>query len=535
MEAGPGDRQWSAISRQQEINSAGGINPRSRSGLVTARQSSTEIADKDKSSKQAIVRIIKSGWRQVLGEAILYTGIYYVMCMGLLMISLIESIFIVRMVHQHNVHAEVPKWLKQLVLEKLISVPGIQNKMFEELRNKPSYEPQELETDGIVQESRELLTNKSAMMELSQYLMDGYNKDVRPVKNWRKPITVYIKIAIYAILGVDEKNQLLKSYIWYNQSWVDEFLQWDPTKFDNLTRFSIPTQSIWLPDIMIEEAVSSEDSPAVPYVYVNYHGRVMNNIPIHITTACTLDVYYFPFDVANCSMSFSSWLHTAQDINISFARMPHESHNIINAHVTEGEWDLLEVVRDYKESTDPDRVFGEITFYIILKRKPLFYVVNVIFPSTILMIMDTIGFFIPPESGERISFKITLLLGYSVFLVIASETLPAIGAPLIGIYFLVCMLLLMISLAESIFIVRICHKKSLFLQVPGWLKQMALGKMAQVLLIKDKISASCSIKRGTSGNTEEINIASSHVSYVAQQYYPEPSSVITALSLIITL
>lgn len=74
------------------------------------------------------------------------------------------------------------------------------------------------------------------------------------------------------------------------------------------------------------------------------------------------------------------------------------------------------------------------TFFqqIILKRKPLFYVVNVIFPSTILMIMDTIGFFIPPESGERISFKITLLLGYSVFLVIASETLPAIGAPLIG-------------------------------------------------------------------------------------------------------
>ncbi|XP_073457419.1 5-hydroxytryptamine receptor 3A-like [Aquarana catesbeiana] len=270
------------------------------------------------------------------------------------------------------------------------------------------------------------------MVELSQHLMNGYNKGVRPVKNWRKPITVYIKISIYAILGVDEINQLLKSYIWYNQSWVDEFLQWDPTKFDNLTRISIPTQSIWLPDIMIEEAVSSKDSPDVPYVYVNYHGRVINNIPIHITTACKLDVYYFPFDAVNCSMSFSSWLHTAQDINISFARMPHESHNIINTHVTEGEWDLLEVVRNYKESNEPDRIFGEITYNIILKRKPMFYVVNVIFPSAILMIMDTIGFFIPPESGERISFKITLLLGYSVFLVIASETLPAVGAPLIG-------------------------------------------------------------------------------------------------------
>lgn len=64
----------------------------------------------------------------------------------------------------------------------------------------------------------------------------------------------------------------------------------------------------------------------------------------------------------------------------------------------------------------------------------------------------------------------------------------------------------MISLAESIFIVRICHKKSLFPQVPEWLKKMVLEKMAQALYIKDKISASCSIKSETSGKTEELNI-----------------------------
>lgn len=48
------------------------------------------------------------------------------------------------------------------------------------------------------------------------------------------------------------------------------------------------------------------------------------------------------------------------------------------------------------------------------------------------MVMDVAGFYLPPESGERISFKITLLLGYSVFLIMVSETLPATGTPLIG-------------------------------------------------------------------------------------------------------
>lgn len=50
------------------------------------------------------------------------------------------------------------------------------------------------------------------------------------------------------------------------------------------------------------------------------------------------------------------------------------------------------------------------------------------------MIVDIVGFYLPPDSGERVSFKITLLLGYSVFLIIVSDTLPAtaIGTPLIS-------------------------------------------------------------------------------------------------------
>lgn len=71
---------------------------------------------------------------------------------------------------------------------------------------------------------------------------------------------------------------------------------------------------------------------------------------------------------------------------------------------------------------------------VVIRRRPLFYAVNLLLPSIFLMVMDIVGFYLPPESGERVSFKITLLLGYSVFLIIVSDTLPAtaIGTPLIG-------------------------------------------------------------------------------------------------------
>lgn len=79
-------------------------------------------------------------------------------------------------------------------------------------------------------------------------------------------------------------------------------------------------------------------------------------------------------------------------------------------------------------------IFTLLHSQVVIRRRPLFYTVNLLLPSIFLMVMDIVGFYLPPDSGERVSFKITLLLGYSVFLIIVSDTLPAtaIGTPLIG-------------------------------------------------------------------------------------------------------
>ncbi|XP_068098289.1 5-hydroxytryptamine receptor 3A-like [Hyperolius riggenbachi] len=331
-------------------------------------------------------------------------------------------------------------------------------------------------------EAHRMKPNKSALVALSDYLMDGYHKE-------------------------DEQNQHIKSFIWYNQAWRDEFLQWNPAEFDNLTRIKIPTQLIWLPDIMIEEVVGSSESLDVPYVSVNQNGLVHYSNPIRIVTYCNLDIYYFPFDVLNCSISFHSWMHTIQEINISFARIPHDIKKLKNPVLTEGEWDLLNVVPKFHEYTTPqESKIGLISFNIIFRRKPLFYNMNLILPSILLMIMDLIGFYIPPDSGERISFKITLLLGYSVLLITVEDMLPPVGAPLIGIYFSLCMLLLLISLSESILIVGILHKKTLCPDVPKWLKKAVLEKMAGLLLIKDRLGESYRSNSEISSKAESSKI-----------------------------
>ncbi|KAM8795551.1 5-hydroxytryptamine receptor 3A-like [Eudromia elegans] len=294
---------------------------------------------------------------------------------------------------------------------------------------------------------------------------------------------------VYAILSVDEKNQVVTTYIWYRQHWTDEFLRWDPAHFDNVTQISLPAESVWVPDILINEFVDVGRSPEIPYVYVQHHGEVRNLKPIQVMTACSLDIYSFPFDVQNCSLTFTSWLHNIHDINLSLWRPPELVKADKSVFMNQGEWELLHVLSRIQEfSVKGSDNYAEIKFYIVIRRRPLFYAVSLLLPSIFLMLLDIVGFYLPPNSGERVSFKITLLLGYSVFLIIVTDTLPAtaIGTPLIGVYFVVCMALLVLSLTETTLIVRLVHQQDLQPHVPTWVRRWLLERAAALLCVRHR-------------------------------------------------
>lgn len=63
---------------------------------------------------------------------------------------------------------------------------------------------------------------------------------------------------------------------------------------------------------MYRYSVDVGKSPDIPYVYVTNEGLVQNYKPIQVVTACSLNIYNFPFDVQKCSLTFQSWLHTSK-------------------------------------------------------------------------------------------------------------------------------------------------------------------------------------------------------------------------------
>ena len=69
-----------------------------------------------------------------------------------------------------------------------------------------------------------------------------------------------------------------------------------------------------------------------------------------------------------------------------------------------------------------------------LKRKPLFYVLNIILPCVMLSILQLMVFLVPPSAGEKVSLGVTVLLSFTVFLLMVSDNMPqtSLYIPLLG-------------------------------------------------------------------------------------------------------
>ncbi|KAM9846476.1 5-hydroxytryptamine receptor 3B [Aulostomus maculatus] len=300
---------------------------------------------------------------------------------------------------------------------------------------------------------------RSALNQLTRSLLRKYDCGVRPVHDWASPTTVYIDLILQSVLDVDGKTQSITTSIWYRQIWTDEFLVWNPGDFDGINEISLSSDAVWIPDIIVSEFVDEGKSPPIPYVYVNSSGSVKNYRPMQVVLACSLEMYAFPFDKQNCSLTFRSWLHSVKEIDLALWRSAEAITDDQREFMNNGEWELLSIPSRYWHVHQDDTDYAHIRFNVLIRRRPLLYVVGLLIPSIFLMLVDVISFYLPLDSGTRITFKISILLGYTVFRVNLTDELPATAAttPLIGVFYAVCMAMLMLSLTKSILVVKLLH------------------------------------------------------------------------------
>ncbi len=100
------------------------------------------------------------------------------------------------------------------------------------------------------------------------------------------------------------------------------------------------------------------------------------------------------------------------------------------------EWDLLTVParKNVKIYTCCEEPYYDITFNITMRRKTLFHTVNLIIPCVAISFLTVLVFYLPSDSGEKITLCISILLSLTVFFLLLAEIIPptSLVVPLIG-------------------------------------------------------------------------------------------------------
>uniref|UniRef100_A0A8C9FU36 Neurotransmitter-gated ion-channel ligand-binding domain-containing protein n=1 Tax=Pavo cristatus TaxID=9049 RepID=A0A8C9FU36_PAVCR len=86
---------------------------------------------------------------------------------------------------------------------------------------------------------------------LFKHLFEDYQRWVRPVEHLNDTIKIKFGLAISQLVDVDEKNQLMTTNVWLKQEWIDVKLRWNPEEYAGITSIRVPSDSIWIPDIVL--------------------------------------------------------------------------------------------------------------------------------------------------------------------------------------------------------------------------------------------------------------------------------------------
>ncbi|XP_035659256.1 neuronal acetylcholine receptor subunit alpha-7-like [Branchiostoma floridae] len=311
-------------------------------------------------------------------------------------------------------------------------------------------------------------------------LMKNYQRGIRPVANYSQPTPLKLGVDFRQIINLDEKNQILTSDIWQRQYWKDDDLKWNPEDYDGMTFINIPSSSVWVPDIVLTNSAGKNHDQPETNVIVRHDGQVTWLVTRMYKSSCHINTYYFPFDEQNCTLTFASWTYSGNEINLTHEEVPPSK----SYYVDNDEWKLVEihVERHVQVYECCPEHYPEVTYVIQIQRRSLFYVTNLLAPCALLSVLAIFGFYLPSDSGERVGLGITILLSYSVFLLMVSEWMPPTSrtVPLIVVYYTVTMLLVGLSTIMTIAVLNIHHCAADTAKVPGWIRTLVLSYLARI-------------------------------------------------------
>merc|ERR1712241_837665 len=132
------------------------------------------------------------------------------------------------------------------------------------------------------------------------------------------------------------------------------------------------------------------------------------------------------------------------------------------------------------------KLLTDITFFITMRRKTLFYTVNLIIPCVGISFLSVLVFYLPSDSGEKVSLSISILLSLTVFFLLLAEIIPptSMSVPLLGKYLLFTMILVTFSVVVTIGVLNVNFRTPATHKMAPWVRKVFIDFLPRFLFIQ---------------------------------------------------
>jgi len=297
-------------------------------------------------------------------------------------------------------------------------------------------------------------------------------------------------ITLDSVTDFEAANEAIIINAYIRQSWTNSFLTWDPASYDNITKINVYPDLTWKPDIYayanIEEGLSYMGilDTFKTHIIVSHDGSHFWLAPVTFRFGCTMNVKDFPFDTQTCPLRFGSYTYDSTRL------MVHPEPVDLTNYAESSEWILISMkeVQDLTYYADLKQPYCDVEYTIILKRKPLYFLLNLVAPNLIIGFLTVVVFVIPTQAGEKTGYVITLLLALSWFMVSSGEIMPSSSEaiPLFQ-YFLGSTLTMMAILSICLCYSIACHfADPNVTKLPIWMRKIIFENLASYFNINTK-------------------------------------------------
>uniref|UniRef100_A0A8C7J6P8 5-hydroxytryptamine receptor 3A-like n=2 Tax=Oncorhynchus kisutch TaxID=8019 RepID=A0A8C7J6P8_ONCKI len=249
---------------------------------------------------------------------------------------------------------------------------------------------------------------------------------------------------VYETLSVDTKNLRFESRLEVPLSWEDPDLSWNTSVYHH-DMVVLPVSKIWTPELHVTNGVQTTIKHGNKDLLVHSNGTIEHMVIMNTVVGCEVNLYNYPFASDFCPIAINVWALKGCGMFLNFG-------NVSTTSANRGDWLTENVELDAKGGRD-DRNY----LWVSLKMRSENPFLSLVLPSILIIVADVVSFSLPLGGGERISFKVTLVLSFIMFLIILNDLLPGGGqcSPIIRKHFCFCLVILVLSTLQSMVLTRL--------------------------------------------------------------------------------